>query len=162
MASDRIDDEQVTYTLKVNGAEREVEGAWYFETLLAVLRNRLALTGTKQACETGSCGACTVLLDGQPINSCVTLAADVDGEVTTIEGYSPADGSLTPLQEALLTAGDVQCGYCIPGIVLAGSVFVQDNPNATQDQVREGLCGNLCRCTGYQNIIQGIMEASRR
>ena len=162
MASDRVDDELVTFTVHVNGAAREVAAAWYFETLLSVLRNRLGLTGTKQACETGSCGACTVLLDGEPINSCVTLAADVDGEITTIEGYSPADGSLTPLQEALLTAGDVQCGYCIPGIVLTGSAFIADHPNATEDQVREGLCGNLCRCTGYSNIIQGIMEASRR
>lgn len=160
--ADGLNDEQVDYTVKVNGSTREVVGAWYFETLLSVLRNRLGLTGTKYACDTGSCGACTVLLDGQPINACVTLAADVRGDITTIEGYSPADGSLTPLQESLVTAGDVQCGYCIPGIVLTASAFIEDHPNATEDEVREGLCGNLCRCTGYRNIIQGVMEASKQ
>lgn len=157
-----MDTEHIDLTLTVNGVTRDVPGAWYFESLLSVLRNRLGLCGTKQSCETGSCGACTVLVDGRPINSCVALAADVSGPITTIEGYSPADGTLTPLQEALLTAGDVQCGYCIPGVVLAASVFVEDHPNATEDEVREGMCGNLCRCTGYRNIIQGIMEASRR
>lgn len=157
-----MDTEHIDLTLTVNGVTRDVSGAWYFESLLSVLRNRLGLCGTKQSCETGSCGACTVLVDGRPINSCVALAADVSGAITTIEGYSPADGSLTPLQDALLTAGDVQCGYCIPGVVLAASVFIEDHPNATEDEVREGMCGNLCRCTGYRNIIQGIMEASRR
>jgi len=157
-----MDTEHIDLTLTVNGVTRDVSGAWYFESLLSVLRNRLGLCGTKQSCETGSCGACTVLVGGRPINSCVALAADVSGAITTIEGYSPADGSLTPLQDALLTAGDVQCGYCIPGVVLAASVFIEDHPNATEDEVREGMCGNLCRCTGYRNIIQGIMEASRR
>ena len=157
-----MDTEHIDLTLTVNGVTRDVSGAWYFESLLSVLRNRLGLCGTKQSCETGSCGSCTVLVDGRPINSCVALAADVSGAITTIEGYSPADGSLTPLQDALLTAGDVQCGYCIPGVVLAASVFIEDHPNATEDEVREGMCGNLCRCTGYRNIIQGIMEASRR
>ena len=155
-------EEQVTITLDVNGSRVEVEDVWWFDSLLSVLRNRLGLTGTKQACDTGSCGACTVLLDGRPINSCVALAADVTGAITTIEGYSPKDGSLTPLQESLLTAGDVQCGYCIPGIVLAASAFITEHPNATDDEVREGMCGNLCRCTGYRNIIQGIVEASKR
>ena len=157
-----MDTEHIDLTLTVNGVTRDVSGAWYFESLLSVLRNRLGLCGTKQSCETGSCGACTVLVDGRPINSCVALAADVSGAITTIEGYSPADGSLTPLQDALLTAGDVQCGYCIPGVVLAASAFIEDHPNATEDEVREGMCGNLCRCTGYRNIIQGVMEASRR
>ena len=157
-----MDDERIDLTLDVNGDAVRVAGAWYFESLLSVLRNRLGLTGTKQSCETGSCGACTVLLDGQPINSCVALAADVTGAITTIEGYAPADGSLTPLQEALLAAGDVQCGYCTPGIVLTASAFIAEHPNADADQVREGMCGNLCRCTGYRNILQGVMEASRR
>lgn len=157
-----MDDERISITLTVNGATRQVDDAWYFETLLSVLRYRLGLTGTKQACETGSCGACTVLLDGKPINSCVTLAADVEGDVLTIEGYSPADGSLTPLQEALVTAGDVQCGYCLPGMVLAGSAFIAEHRNATDDEVREGMCGNLCRCTAYLSLIDGIREASTR
>ena len=157
-----MDDEQITFSLQVNGSARVIEGAWYFETLLSVLRYRLGLTGTKQACETGSCGACTVLLDGQPINSCVALAADVQGNVTTIEGYSPDDGSLTPLQQALVAAGDVQCGYCLPGMVLAGSAFISEHPNATEDEVREGMCGNLCRCTAYLSLIDGIREASKR
>ncbi len=157
-----MDDERISLSLRVNGATHRIEDAWYFETLLSVLRYRLGLTGTKQACETGSCGACTVLLDGRPINSCVALAADVDGDITTIEGYSPADGSLTPLQEALIAAGDVQCGYCLPGMVLAGSAFIEEHPNATEDEVREGMCGNLCRCTAYLGIIEGIREASAR
>lgn len=157
-----MDDENTSITLQVNGATHQIDDSWYFETLLSVLRYRLGLTGTKQACETGSCGACTVLLDGQPINSCVALAADVQGSVTTIEGYSPADGSLTPLQEALVTAGDVQCGYCLPGMVLAGSAFIAEHPNATDDEVREGMCGNLCRCTAYGSLIEGIREASKR
>lgn len=157
-----MDDERISLNLQVNGTAHHVDDAWYFETLLSVLRYRLGLTGTKQSCETGSCGACTVLLDGQPINSCVALAADVQGNVTTIEGYSPADGSLTPLQEALVAAGDVQCGYCLPGMVLAGSAFIADHPNATDDEVREGMCGNLCRCTAYGSLITGIREASKR
>ncbi len=157
-----MDDERITVRLQVNGDDHTINDAWYFETLLSVLRTRLGMTGTKQSCETGSCGACTVLLDGQPINSCIALAADVEGDVTTIEGYSPADGSLTPLQEALVSAGDVQCGYCLPGMVLAGSVFIEEHPNATEDEVREGMCGNLCRCTAYLSLIDGIREASKR
>ena len=157
-----MNDERIHLTLHVNGTAYHIDDAWYFETLLSVLRYRLGLIGTKQSCETGSCGACTVLLDGRPINSCVTLAADVQGNVTTIEGYSPADGSLTPLQEALVAAGDVQCGYCLPGMVLAGSVFIEEHPNATDDEVREGMCGNLCRCTAYTSLIEGIREASKR
>lgn len=157
-----MDDERISIAVQVNGTTHQVDDAWYFDTLLSILRYRLGLTGTKQSCETGSCGACTVLLDGQPINSCVTLAADVQGNVTTIEGYSPVDGSLTPLQEALVTAGDVQCGYCLPGMVLAGSAFISEHPNATDEEVREGMCGNLCRCTAYTSLIEGIREASKR
>lgn len=159
---DAADQEQIDYELTVNGQPRSVRGAWYHEPLSFVLRERLGLTGTKYACDEGQCGACTVLLDGAPVNSCITLAADVqDREITTIEGYSPADGSLTPLQESLLRHGDIQCGYCLPGIVLAASVFIEEHPDATEDEVREGMVGNLCRCTGYQGIIDGIREASR-
>ncbi len=156
-------DEHLTYTLHVNGTERQVQGAWYTESLAFVLRERLGLTGTKYACDEGQCGACTVLADGRPINACITLAADTVGEeITTIEGYSPADGSLTPLQQALVDSGDVQCGYCLPGIVMAASAFIADHPNATEDAVREGMVGNLCRCTAYQGFVDAIVEASKR
>lgn len=153
--------DKTVVTVTVNGEEQE---ALIEPRLLLVhlIRESLHLTGTHIGCDTSSCGACTVLLDGQPINSCVALAADVQGSVTTIEGYSPADGSLTPLQEALVTAGDVQCGYCLPGMVLAGSAFIAEHPNATDDEVREGMCGNLCRCTAYGSLIEGIREASKR
>lgn len=154
--------ERIDYELSVNGERRAIHDAWYHEPLSFVLRERLGLTGTKYACDEGQCGACTVLLDGVPVNSCITLAADVqESQITTIEGYSPADGTLTPLQEALLEHGDIQCGYCLPGIVLAASTFITEHPNATEDEVREGMVGNLCRCTGYQGIIDGIMKASR-
>jgi len=154
--------ERIDYDLTVNGKRHSVQSAWYHEPLSFVLRERLGLTGTKYACDEGQCGACTVLLDGCAVNSCITLAADAtDFSITTIEGYSSADGSLTPLQEALLEHGDIQCGYCLPGIVLAASVFIAEHPNATEDEVREGMVGNLCRCTGYQGIIDGIMKASR-
>lgn len=154
--------ERLTLHLTVNGDIREVADAWYFDSLADVLRNRLGLTGTKRACEDGQCGACTVLLDGIPVNSCITLAADVrDRPVTTIEGHSPADGGLSPLQEALVAAGDVQCGYCLPGMVMAASAFLQTHSDASEDEVREAMAGNLCRCTDYQGFVDAIREASR-
>lgn len=157
------DAERLSYTLNVNGAQRRVDGAWYFETLLDVLRNRLGLTGTKFACGTGQCGACTVHLDGRPVNACLELAAlDQGHEITTIEGYSPADGSLTPLQEAIVTCADLQCGYCVPGMVMSAAALIEEHPGATSEDVREGLSGNLCRCTAYGGYVEAVRQAAER
>lgn len=154
-------DETLSYTLRINGADREVRDAHYTETLSEVLRHRLTLTGTKQACEEGACGACTVLIDGQPVNSCVELAAEAAGsEILTIEGYNLPDGSLTPLQQAFVKHAGVQCGYCIPGFILAAETFLEEHPKATVDDIREGMDGNLCRCTGYSAIINAIAEVA--
>lgn len=159
MSSD--EDEKISYTLTVNGEDRLVEGAWYFETVLDVLRNRLGLTGTKFACGTGQCGACTVHVDGRPVNACLELAALTVGQkITTIEGYSPSDGSLTPLQEAIVTCAEVQCGYCVPGMVMSAAALLEELPGATSEDVREGLSGNLCRCTAYGGYVEAVRQAA--
>lgn len=151
------EDERLSYTLSVNGEERRVDNAWYFETLLDVLRNRLGLTGTKFACGTGQCGACTVHIDGRPVNACLELAALGQGRrITTIEGYSPDDGSLTPLQEAIVTCADLQCGYCVPGMVMSAAALIEEQPGASAEDVREGLSGNLCRCTAYGGYVEAV------
>lgn len=161
MADEPLPD-RIDIDLTVNNEQQAVKDVWYFERLSDVLRNRLGLMGTKIACDDGQCGACTVLIDGAPVNSCITLAADAVGkDITTIEGYSPDDGSLTALQEAMIEAGDVQCGYCLPGMVLAASAFIADHPQASESEVREGMAGNICRCTGYQGFVDAIMKASR-
>jgi aerobic carbon-monoxide dehydrogenase small subunit len=130
------------------------------ETLLDVLRSDLGLTGTKSCCLVGECGACTVSLDGRIVDSCLVLAAEVDGSaVTTIEGVG-ADGRLAPLQEAFLDAGAVQCGYCIPGQVLAARDLLAHTPHPTAAQVREGLAGNLCRCGGYERIAEAVLATA--
>lgn len=155
--------EHVSYTLRVNGQERVVDGAWYFETLLDVLRNRLGLTGTKFACGTGQCGACTVHVGGRAVNSCLELAALLDDgtEITTIEGYTGPDGQLTDLQEAVITCADVQCGYCVPGMVMSAATFIEDNPGASAEDVREGMCGNLCRCTAYGGYVEAVRQVAQ-
>ncbi len=153
--------ERLSYILAVNGEQRRVDQAWYFETLLDVLRNRLGLTGTKFACGTGQCGACTVHVDGRPVNACLELAALTAGyEITTIEGYSPPDGSLTPLQEAIVTCAEVQCGYCVPGMVMSAAALIEELPDATAQDVREGLSGNLCRCTAYGGFVEAVRQAA--
>jgi aerobic carbon-monoxide dehydrogenase small subunit len=125
-------------------------------TLLSVLREDCGLTGTKDGCGEGDCGACTVLLNGSPVNSCLLLMGKVDGsEVTTIEGMSTGD-RLHPLQEAFLTEGAVQCGYCTPGMLLSAKALLDRNPDPTDQQMRESIAGNLCRCTGYAKIVQAI------
>ncbi|MFN8124999.1 MAG: (2Fe-2S)-binding protein [Candidatus Nanopelagicales bacterium] len=154
-------DERVSYTLTVNGTDHEVTDAWYFETLLDVLRNRLGLTGTKYACGTGQCGACTVQIDGEPVNSCLELAAFDQGcAITTIEGYRPPDGSLTDLQKAIVTCADVQCGYCVPGLVMSADALIKEEPGASAEDVREGLAGNLCRCTAYGGFVEAVRQAA--
>ncbi len=125
--------------------------------LLTVLRDYLHLTGTKEGCGIGECGACSVLLDGKLVNSCLTLAAQVNGrEVTTIEGIRGADGGANDLQQAFIDQGAVQCGFCTPGMVLAGEALLSANPRPTRTEIREAISGNLCRCTGYQQIVDAI------
>ncbi|MDT3701390.1 MAG: (2Fe-2S)-binding protein [Thermincola sp.] len=129
-------------------------------TLANLLREEFNLTGTKKGCEMGDCGSCTVLLDGKPVDSCIILAVEVDGrEVTTIEGVSQ-NGKLDKIQESFLTNAAVQCGYCTPGMILSAKALLTKNPNPTEHEIREAIAGNLCRCTGYVNIVKAILEAS--
>jgi len=125
-------------------------------TLLDVIRNDLGLTGTKEGCGTGECGACTVLLDGEPVNACLTLALQAHGKkVTTIEGLGK-DGTIHPLQEAFIAHGAIQCGFCTPGMILSAKALLDRKPNPEEMEIREALIGNLCRCTGYQKIVEAI------
>jgi len=131
-------------------------------TLLDFLRQDLELMGTKSGCETGDCGACTVLVNGKPVNSCLVLAVETDGkEVLTVEGL--AHGlELHPLQEAFIEQGAVQCGYCTPGMLLSAKALLDEIPRPTEDEIKEALAGNLCRCTGYYNIVNAVMAAAKR
>jgi len=145
---------------KVNGIQRELFVSPN-ELLLNVLRDRLGLTGAKYGCGIGECGACTVLVDGEPILSCLTLAISVDGsEIVTIEGLAKSDGTLHPVQESFLTHGAIQCGFCTPGMVLMGKVLLDENPLPSEEEIREHIRGNICRCTGYIQIVKAIKEAS--
>lgn len=148
-------------SLDINGEQRSatVDGS---TTLLRVLREQLALTGTKRGCDYGVCGACTVLIDGNPARSCLSIAADcVESRITTIEGLT-APGSLSGIQQALLDAGAVQCGYCTPGIVMALRALLNENPAPDEQAVRSALGGNLCRCTGYSAIVQAALTVTRK
>jgi len=131
-------------------------------TLADFLRDDLDLTGTHLGCEHGVCGACTVLLDGEPVRSCLMLAAQADGhEVATIEGVAPSDDQLHPIQEAFWAKHGLQCGYCTPGIIMSACAFLRDTPTPTHGEIREMLSGHLCRCTGYHFIVEAIAEAAR-
>lgn len=144
------------YTLKVNGTERQVSDAWVGESLLYVLRERLGLPGAKGACEQGECGSCTVFLNGESVCSCLVLAASaVECDIATVEGLNP-DGTLTDVQEAFVTEGAVQCGFCTPGLVMAVHHLLDENPRPTELQVKEALSGNICRCTGYGRIFAAV------
>jgi len=135
-------------------------------TLLQMLREELGLTGTKNGCEAGECGACTVLVDGEPMNSCMMLAVEVDGrEVTTVEGLARLYGDgkqLSPLQEAFVEHNAVQCGFCTPGMLISAHALLERSPDPTEEEIREALVGNLCRCTGYLRIIQAVQTAADR
>lgn len=145
---------------EVNGekVQLDVEPHW---TLLQILRERLHLTGTRSGCEMGDCGACTVVLNGQPVNACLVLAVEVDGgSVLTIEGLVK-EGRLHPVQQAFVDHGAIQCGFCTSGMVMAAKAFLDQNSNPTEDQVRRGLAGNICRCTGYAKIIEAVLAVSK-
>jgi len=148
-------------TLSVNGEEHEllVEPR---RLLLDALREDLGLTGTKRGCEEGVCGCCTVLVDGENVKCCLMLALQARGRaITTIEGLRQPDGSLHPIQEAFVQHGALQCGYCTPGFIMTAKAFLDRHPAPTEDEVREGLGGNICRCTGYVNIVKAILELAR-
>jgi carbon-monoxide dehydrogenase small subunit len=147
--------------LTVNGDRQEAD-IWAGESLLTTLRDRLGLPGSKNACEQGECGSCSVLLDGTLVCSCLVLAAQADGhEVVTVEGLADG-GNLHPVQEAFSETGAVQCGFCTPGFVVATADLLNRNPDPTDDEIREALSGNLCRCTGYQKILDAVHQAAGR
>jgi carbon-monoxide dehydrogenase small subunit len=148
-----------TISVTVN-SDKEVLDVPSNMTLLQMLREKLALTGTKNGCEAGECGACTVLVDGEPVNSCMMLAVEADGrEITTVEGLAH-DGQLHALQEAFIDHNAVQCGFCTPGMLMSAHALLERNPHPTEGEVREALVGNLCRCTGYLRIIQAVQTAA--
>ena len=147
-------------TIKVNGEDRAVDVAGA-ESLLTVLRNDLDLPGTKDACEQGECGSCSVIFDGDVVCSCLVMAVDADGsEVTTVEGLGVED-DLHPFQEAMLAEGGVQCGFCTPGVVIAGTHLLEGNPQPSEIEIREALSGNICRCTGYGAILRAFETVAR-
>lgn len=146
--------------LTVNGEFEQVDVPSNM-TLLGMLREKLALTGTKNGCTAGECGACTVLMNNEPVNSCMVLAVECDGaEITTVEGLAD-DGQLDPVQEALLEVGGVQCGFCTPGVLIASRALLDRCPDPSEKEIRTALVGNLCRCTGYLRIVEGIKNAAR-
>jgi len=151
----------VKVVLTVNDERRETE-VWEGESLLFALRERLGLPGSKNACEQGECGSCSVLLDGRLVCSCLVLAAQADGhDVVTVEGLAQ-DGQLHPVQEAFAETGAVQCGFCTPGLIVATVDLLQRNPAPSEDEIREALSGNLCRCTGYAKIFDAVRAAVGR
>ena len=148
------------YSLRVNGTEQHVKDAWIGESLLYVLRERLGFMGAKGACEQGECGSCTVLINNDAVCSCLVMAASaIDTDIITVEGLAATD---TPndIQQAFVAEGAVQCGFCTPGMLMRAYRLLQDNPNPSEDEIRLGMSGNLCRCTGYQNIVKAIQRAA--
>jgi len=152
---------KIPVTLRVNGLTHSLEVPAH-HTLLDMLRGPLGLTGTKECCAEGECGACTVLLNGRAVNACLVLAPEADGaEVTTIEGLA-SEGRLDQLQSAFLEQGAVQCGFCIPGMIMAAKYLLAMNPHPTETEIKVGLAGNLCRCGGYSRIVAAVTAASGR
>jgi len=132
-----------------------------WKTLLQVIRDDIGLTGAKEACGTGECGACTVLVNGKPVNSCLVLAVEAQGkDILTIEGLAPRD-KLHPLQDAFIQRGAIQCGFCTPGMLLSAKALLDENPQPTEEEIREAISGNLCRCTGYNKIVEAILEVAQ-
>ena len=147
----------------VNGERREADGVWEGESLLYVLRERMGLPGSKNACEQGECGSCSVYLDDELVCACLVLAGQAEGaEVVTVEGLADGDGELHPIQQAYLDAGAVQCGFCTPGLIVATHDLLERDPDPSEAVVREALAGNLCRCTGYEKILDAVRLASER
>ncbi len=150
---------EIRFELNGNEVTVEIEDHW---TLLHLLREELGLTGTKEGCGVGECGACTVLVDGMAVNSCIFLAAEAQGrKVTTIEGLASPDGRLHPIQEAFIEHGAIQCGFCSPGMILSAKALLDETPRPDEDDIREAIAGNICRCTGYVQIIEAIAAAGR-
>jgi aerobic-type carbon monoxide dehydrogenase small subunit (CoxS/CutS family) len=147
-------------TLRINGEIHVFNHVSVRKTLVQLIRDEAGMTGTKEGCGEGDCGTCTVLLDGQPVNSCLVLASEADGkEVLTVEGLS-REWELHPLQQAFVEEGAVQCGFCIPGMLLAAKALLDENPSPTEAEIRAAIAGNLCRCTGYVRIVQAIKSAA--
>ena len=156
----RLAVDEIAVSIEVNGRLRRAT-LEPRETLADFLRESCALTGTHLACEHGVCGACTVLLDGQAVRSCLIFAVQADGQaVTTVEGLTPADGTLSPVQQAFWNNHGLQCGCCTPGFIVSVEAMLRDNPHPIDEEIRDGLSGNLCRCTGYQGIIKAVREAA--
>ena len=150
-----------TIRVEINGEvyEQEVEAR---KLLVHFIRDVVDLTGTHVGCDTGNCGACTVLIDGKTVKSCMLLAIQADGsKVTTVEGLAGADGELTPLQQAFSKSHALQCGYCTPGMLLSATYLLEQNPHPTDEEIRRGIQGNICRCTGYVNIVEAIKAAAK-
>ena len=147
-------------TFFVNGEEVSV-AVEPTRTLLEVLRDQLSLNGAKEGCGLGECGACTVIVDGRTVNSCIMPALEAQGsKVTTVEGLLGEDGSLSPIQQAFVDNGAVQCGFCTPGMVMSAKALLDENPHPSEDEIRAGLAGNLCRCTGYTQIVKAVQAAA--
>ena len=149
--------------LRVNGEQSSVDDVWEGESLLHVLRERMALPGSKNACEQGECGSCSIYLDGALVCACLVLAAQAEGrEVVTVEGLSSDHDELHPVQQAFLEAGAVQCGFCTPGLIVATHELLNRKPEPSESEVREALAGNLCRCTGYEKILDAVALAGQK
>jgi aerobic carbon-monoxide dehydrogenase small subunit len=148
--------------MTVNGESRDADGVWPGESLLYVLRERLGLPGSKNACEQGECGSCTVYLDGVAVCACLVAAGQaLDREVVTVEGLADGD-RLDPVQECFVEAGAIQCGFCTPGLIVAAHDLIARNPSPSDEEIREALAGNLCRCTGYEKILDAVRAAAQR
>jgi aerobic-type carbon monoxide dehydrogenase small subunit (CoxS/CutS family) len=153
---------KIPLMLNVNGEDHDLSISPN-RTLLEVLREDLQLTGTKEGCGEGVCGSCTVLFNGFPIRSCLTLAAEVqEAEITTVEGLREENGQLDLLQQSFIDHGAVQCGFCTPGMLMSAEAFLNRNPNPSEEDIRKGISGNICRCTGYTKIVDAIMDVAKR
>ena len=150
---------RIHFVCNGNETEMDIEDHW---TLLHLLREEMGMTGTKEGCGSGECGACTVIVDGMAVNSCLYPAADIDGrELTTIEGLAAPDGTLHPLQKSFIENGGIQCGFCSPGMILSAKALLDENPNPTEEEIKHALAGNLCRCTGYVQIFESVAAVAR-